>query len=131
MKLVFSYSLFALVAIIANFCAQELSLRIYSSTYALWVSIIFGTFVGLVVKFYLDKTYIFKFISKNNVQEGYAFFLYSLMGVLTTSIFWGMEWAFYLYFATDVMKYVGGFLGLVIGYFAKYYLDKRFVFRAV
>lgn len=102
---------------------------LYGAAYALWVSIVVGTLVGLVVKFYLDKTYIFKFIAKNNVQQGYVFLLYSVMGVLTTSIFWGMEWAFYLYFSTDVMKYVGGFLGLVLGYIAKYYLDKHFVFR--
>ncbi|MCO8059956.1 GtrA family protein [Acinetobacter towneri] len=129
MKLVVYYSLFALVAIIANFCAQELSLMLYGAAYALWVSIVVGTLVGLVVKFYLDKTYVFKFITKNNAQQGYVFLLYSVMGVLTTSIFWGMEWAFYLYFSTDVMKYVGGFLGLVLGYIAKYYLDKHFVFR--
>lgn len=129
MKLVVYYSLFALVAIIANFCAQEFSLMLYGAAYALWVSIVVGTLVGLVVKFYLDKTYVFKFITKNNAQQGYVFLLYSVMGVLTTSIFWGMEWAFYLYFSTDVMKYVGGFLGLVLGYIAKYYLDKHFVFR--
>ena len=50
------------------------------------------------------------------------------MGVFTTAIFWGTEYAFHLIFTTDAMRYIGGVLGLTIGYYIKYQLDKRFVF---
>ena len=50
------------------------------------------------------------------------------MGVFTSAIFWGTEYAFHLIFAGDFMRYVGGVLGLTIGYYVKYQLDKRFVF---
>ena len=33
-------------------------------------------------------------------------------------------------FETKEMRYLGGVLGLAIGYLAKYHLDKRYVFRA-
>ncbi|HMU91334.1 MAG TPA: GtrA family protein, partial [Pseudomonadales bacterium] len=32
-------------------------------------------------------------------------------------------------FATKEMRYLGGIIGLAIGYLAKYHLDKRYVFR--
>jgi putative flippase GtrA len=50
------------------------------------------------------------------------------MGVFTTVIFWSVEYAFYLTFATDTMRYVGGVIGLAIGFYVKYQLDKKFVF---
>ena len=51
------------------------------------------------------------------------------MGLATTVIFWGFEFGFQYLFATKEMRYLGGALGLAIGYVAKYLLDKRFVFR--
>ena len=38
------------------------------------------------------------------------------------------EFAFQLLFGTDGMRYLGGVVGLTVGYFIKYRLDKRFVF---
>ena len=43
------------------------------------------------------------------------------MGLATTVIFWGFE--------TKEMRYLGGIIGLAIGYLTKYHLDKRYVFR--
>jgi putative flippase GtrA len=51
------------------------------------------------------------------------------MGLLTTVIFWGFEWAFQLLYETKEMRYLGGVIGLALGYLTKYQLDKRFVFR--
>ena len=34
-------------------------------------------------------------------------------------------------FETKEMRYLGGILGLMIGYICKYYLDKRYVFKTV
>jgi positive regulator of sigma E activity len=50
------------------------------------------------------------------------------MGVFTTLIFWLTEYAFHLVFLTDEMRYIGAILGLSVGYYVKYQLDKRFVF---
>jgi putative flippase GtrA len=50
------------------------------------------------------------------------------MGVLTTIIFWAIELAFEHIYQTKEMRYLGGIIGLAIGYIIKYQLDKRFVF---
>lgn len=62
------------------------------------------------------------------VDDGKKFILYSSMGVVTTLIFWGTELGFEFIFATKFMRYIGGIIGLTIGYTVKYHLDKRFVF---
>ena len=51
------------------------------------------------------------------------------MGVVTTVIFWGVEFGFQAMIGTREMRYLGGVIGLAIGYLAKYRLDKRFVYR--
>ena len=51
------------------------------------------------------------------------------MGVFTTAIFWSTELAFHLIFQSAELRYLGGIIGLAIGYLTKYELDKRFVFR--
>jgi len=50
------------------------------------------------------------------------------MGVITTSIFWVTEYAFHLFFASEPMRYLGGVIGLAIGFYFKYRLDKKYVF---
>jgi hypothetical protein len=52
------------------------------------------------------------------------------MGLATTFIFWGFEFGFQHLFETKEMRYLGGIIGLAIGYLTKYQLDKRYVFRA-
>lgn len=128
MKLIFYYSFFAAVAILSNFLVQEGVLYFYSGLFSLWISIFLGTLVGLVVKFVLDKKYIFQFMTVSKKQDASLFILYSVMGVVTTGIFWGMELSFFYIFDSHIMKYVGGLLGLIVGYIVKYYLDKKFVF---
>ncbi len=88
-----------------------------------------GTGVGLVVKYILDKRYIFRFRARNVVHDSRVFLLYALMGLATTAIFWGFEFGFHHIFASKEMRYLGGVIGLAIGYLTKYQLDKRFVFR--
>jgi putative flippase GtrA len=90
---------------------------------------IVGTGVGLVVKYVLDKRYIFRFRARDAAHDGKTFFLYTVMGLATTAIFWGFELGFDYLFATKQMRYMGGVLGLAIGYLVKYNLDKHYVFR--
>ncbi|MES2819182.1 MAG: GtrA family protein [Pseudomonadota bacterium] len=129
MKLAAIYGLLAIIATVFNIGAQDLLIRLYSGSYSILLSMVFGTAVGLVVKYILDKRYIFAFKAQNAAHDGQVFMLYALMGLITTAIFWGFELAFEHFFASKEMRYLGGVIGLAIGYLAKYALDKRFVFR--
>lgn len=128
MNVAVAYALFAVIAIIVNILAQDIFLKIYHAEFAISLSILFGTAVGLLLKYWLDKKFIFRFVAKNLEQQGRTFILYAMMGVLTTLIFWGTEWVFEWMFETKEMRYLGGVLGLVIGYMVKYFLDKKYVF---
>lgn len=127
-KIALYYIIFALIATAANIAAQDCSVRVYGGAFSVALSIFIGTGVGLLVKYELDRRYIFRFYPKNKRAHQKTFLLYALMGIFTTLIFWGFEWAFHLIFATKEMRYLGGILGLAIGYCSKYHLDKRYVF---
>jgi putative flippase GtrA len=122
------YTLFAAFSTAINIGTQMLSIWAYTGPYAVEVSILVGTAAGLPLRYFLEKRYIFAFKSDNMVHDGRLFVLYSFMGVFTTAIFWGTEYAFYLIYDTDTMRYVGGVIGLAIGFYVKYQLDKKFVF---
>jgi putative flippase GtrA len=128
-KLAIIYAIFALIATAANIGAQDLVVRTYSGAFDIPASVIVGTGVGLVVKYILDKRYIFRFRTRSVAHDTQTFALYSLMGLATTVIFWGFEFGFHYIFETKEMRYLGGVIGLAIGYLTKYHLDKRFVFR--
>jgi len=70
MPLVIKYTLFAIIATIANILCQDTVNRLYHGQYNLYSSMFLGTIVGLVVKYLLDKIYIFSFKSKNMLQDG-------------------------------------------------------------
>jgi putative flippase GtrA len=129
MKLAAVYSILALIAALANLVAQDLIVRNYSGPNDVMISVAIGTGAGLVAKYILDKRFIFRFRARNAVHDAKTFMLYTLMGLATTVIFWGFEFGFHHLFATKEMRYVGGAIGLAIGYLAKYHLDKRYVFR--
>lgn len=122
------YVAFAIVATIVNLFTQEITSTIFQYEYEIIVSMFTGTLAGLVVKYLLDKKFIFKFETKSQKQDITTFFFYSLMGVVTTVLFWVTEYTFDLWFETKTMRYVGAVIGLSIGYVTKYYLDKKYVF---
>jgi putative flippase GtrA len=128
MKLTIMYAILALIATAVNIAAQDLVIRYLSSGYAVTLSIMVGTAVGLLCKYILDKRYIFRFKAANIKHDGQTFVLYTLMGLATTAIFWGFEFGFHHLFDEKLMRYLGAVIGLAIGYFAKYHLDKRYVF---
>lgn len=128
-KIAICYILFALIATGANIGAQDLCTRIYAGPFSILLSVVIGTAAGLVVKYMLDKHYIFRFKTKNTLHNSKVFALYSLMGLATTVIFWGFEFTFQYIFESKEMRYLGGIIGLTIGYVTKYHLDKKFVFR--
>ena len=87
-----------------------------------------GTIVGLIIKYLLDKRWIFYDIGNGLRDHSQKFSLYTAMGIVTTAIFWGTETAFWLIWQTDLMREVGAILGLSVGYIVKYMLDRRYVF---
>jgi len=129
MQLVLLYSIFAAIATVANLGAQDLSTRVYDGPYHVLLSVFIGTGVGLVLKYLLDKKWIFRFKAEKARHDATMFTLYVTMGLVTTAIFWGVEFGFNHVFGTAEMRYVGGCIGLAIGYVIKYRLDKRYVFR--
>jgi putative flippase GtrA len=129
-RIAFLYAMFAAIATAANIGCQAIVTWLYHGLYAVPVSILVGTAAGLPVKYLLEKRHIFSFESESLAHDGRMFALYSLMGLFTTVLFWGVEATFQMIFGTDVMRYLGGAIGLTIGYVIKYRLDKRFVFVA-
>jgi hypothetical protein len=129
MKLATIYIILALIASAANIGSQDLIIRNYSGAFAVTVSVAVGTVVGLLIKYVLDKRYIFSFRARDARHDGQTFALYALMGLVTTTIFWGFEFGFHALFDSKELRYLGGAIGLAIGYVLKYRMDKRYVFR--
>ena len=123
------YILFAIASTIANLVFQYLSFLVYDGFLDLYVAMFMGTLAGLILKYILDKKYIFFHTPKSKKDDGKKFLLYSLMGVFTTFIFWGFEIGFDYMYESENAKYLGAVLGLSIGYVVKYFLDKKFVFK--
>jgi putative flippase GtrA len=126
--LVSRYAAFAVTAILANLGAQRLVLWFGESAVIFIFAIIVGTLVGLVVKFTLDKRFIFFDTSKGLKAQGELLSRYSITGIVTTLIFWGSETAFWAIWRTEFMRELGAILGLGIGYIMKFNLDQRYVF---
>lgn len=126
--LVFRYTLFAILATLANLAAQRSVLWFGDSVTLFALAVGSGTGVGLVLKYFLDKRWIFEDLSSGVKEHGKKFSLYTTMGILTTAIFWGTETGFWLVWQTDMMRELGAVIGLSIGYVVKYCLDRRFVF---
>jgi len=129
MKTGFLYALFAGFATGVNLLTQWPVFLILEQDWAIYPAVLLGTFTGLLTKYILDKKWIFYFVTTSKTEDAYYFSLYSFMGVFTTMIFWGTEITFFFLFNFQGAQYVGGALGLMLGYTLKYYLDKKFVFR--
>lgn len=141
--LIARYGLFAVIATLANLGTQRLVMPwaepmpgwldglVPSPLFATAVfgaAMILGTFVGLVIKYVLDKKWIFFDAGTGLKQHGAKFGLYTAMGLVTTAIFWSTESLFWFVWHTEAMRELGAVLGLAVGYVVKYRLDRRFVF---
>ncbi len=126
--LILRYAAFAVVATIANLASQRLILQFGESGGYFAAAVGAGTIVGLVIKYALDKRWIFHDLEAGVKNHSRKFSLYTAMGLITTAIFWGTETAFWLIWQTEMMRETGAILGLSVGYVVKYNLDRRFVF---
>lgn len=129
--LVTVYSFFAILATFINIGTQDLVVRLYSGPLGIYIAVLFGTLTGLLVKYTLDKQYIFQYQTHSLSHNTRTFIFYSMMGLMTTLIFWAFEFGFGFFFHTKMMRYLGAILGLAIGYVIKYNLDKAYVFCKV
>jgi len=120
--------LFAALSTMVNIGSQAVSVWAYNGPFYVEMSILVGTAAGLPSRYFLEKRYIFAFTSKNLTHDWMTFVSYSATGLITTLIFWGTEYAFHIIYGTDVMRYVGGVIGLSMGFHLKYRLDKKYVF---
>jgi len=136
--LAIKYIFFAAIATSVNLSSQFLTfftiehltfLSIFQDI-SLVLGILVGTVTGLLTKYILDKKYIFKFQVNDIKHDTKTFMLYTYVGIFTTCIFWGTELLFDALIKTDSARYIGAIVGLSIGYAIKYFLDKRFVFKA-
>ena len=124
------YVAFAVVATVINLGLQRAVLAIRSDETGFVLALVLGTVGGLVVKYVLDKRWVFDDRSTGLAQNSRKFGLYAALGLITTAIFWGTETAFWLIWQTHAMREAGAVLGLAIGYVVKYLLDRRYVFDA-
>ena len=122
------YTSFAVCATIGNLATQRMVLSIDDGTRAFGLALIAGTTVGLVVKYLLDKRWIFMDEATGLRAHGQRFSRYTAMGIFTTLLFWITESAFWIMWKTDLMREIGAVFGLALGYYLKYHLDKRYVF---
>lgn len=127
-KIAMMYTVFAAISGSINIGGQAIIIWLYQGPFAIPLSVLVGTVTGLPIKYVLEKRHIFDFKSENLMHDGRLFMLYTIMSVFTTVLFWGSEYVFHHIFGTNVMRYLGGAVGLSLGYLTKYHLDKRFVF---
>jgi putative flippase GtrA len=127
-RLMLLYTLFAAISTIANLATQMVMVRLYVGSFAIPVSVLAGTAVGLPIKYILDKLYIFRFVTQSTWHDGRLFLIYSVTAMVTTALFWGTEFLLHWLFGTEAMRLLGAVIGLTFGYIIKYRLDARFVF---
>lgn len=123
--LVLRYGAFAAVATVVNLGFQRVVLE---AVPLLAPAMLVGTAAGLVVKYLLDKRWIFFDGTTGAAAHGRKFALYTAMGVVTTLIFWGSETAAWAIWHSEPAREAGAIAGLMVGYVVKFRLDRRFVF---
>ena len=142
-RLTTTYAVFAVLAIALNLGVQRWVLQVAAPWASPWLAqvglphgprarvlpaLVAGTAAGLVLKYFLDKRFIFADGSSGAAAHVRKFSLYALMGVATTVIFWASELLAAWVHPGGVAVYIGGGFGLVVGYLVKYRLDRRWVF---
>ena len=127
--LALKYALFASLAMVGNLGVQRFVFSISDSSITYVLAVLCGTVFGLLIKYFLDKNWIFYDFSNGLNEHSRKFTLYVVMGILTTLVFWGVETFFWVTWGTTDMREFGAVIGLIIGYWIKYNLDCRFVFK--
>ncbi|CAH7425878.1 GtrA-like protein [Vibrio chagasii] len=99
------------------------------SVWTVYLSMLFGTVVGMFAKFILDSYFVFHEEVKCDARGVRRLFTYSFMAIVPTLIFWGFELLFEYFFSSVSMRFFGATIGFILGAILKYNLDKRYVFN--
>ena len=127
-RLISLYMFFCILATLCNLFVQRIFLNLQDSSSNIIIAIVMGTIAGLVIKYLLDKNWIFNNYD-NSIKKNLEYFLrYSFFGIATTLIFWSFELGFLYIWKSDFAREIGAIIGLSIGYYIKYKLDKKYVF---
>jgi len=128
-ELLFLYIVFAVIVSITNLSSQRLVLSFLTGNVGYFAALFIGTFIGVVLGYFLDKNWIFKDPVMSSGVIGKQFFWYAMTGAIHTPVFWLIESIFWFIWETDGMREVGAVLGLVIAYTLKYFILRRYVFK--
>jgi putative flippase GtrA len=121
------YVIFSAISGLANLASQEGVVRLYPLL-PLLVAVVTGTGVGFFVKYALDKRWIFLDSYHDHAAEIRKLAVYGIFGIGTTILFWAVEFGCWYVWQTVEAKYAGAAIGLSLGNWIKYLLDKYFVF---
>ena len=134
--------IFAVIAIVINLITQnliEFTLKEFNPelasviflSFPMWfiIALGFGTIIGFIFKFFVDKYIIFNTIT-TMAETTTEIIKYFSFAVFTTIIFWGTETSFLVLFGEEYYL-LGGLIGLIIGYTLKFIFDKNFVFTKI
>ena len=115
------YALFAVLSIIANIGSQRLFFALGDHFFSIvplnimrFATLVVGTGVGFILKYILDRFYIFEADTQGVAEEGKQISLYASTALITTTIFWGTQLSFDFLWSYENSRYIGGVLGLVI-----------------
>ena len=128
MSLALRYALFCAIGASINLGTQWVCTRLLAAP--LLLSMAVGTAAGLIPKYILDRNYIFDGRGAGVREDARRFFIYSCLGVVTTLAFWLIEWLATLVSSHPSAQFMGGAAGLVLTYYAKYLMDRRWVFNS-
>ncbi len=139
------YMSFAAISIVLNLVSQYLmrvllvfflpnfaNTKFLNFEYWFLIALGFGTVIGFLFKFVVDKFVVFEEKLLENRKEeiqktSKQISLYFSFAIFTTMIFWGFEFTFKVFLSGNWYLF-GGLIGLIIGYTVKFLLDRKFVF---
>ena len=93
-QLITLYISFCILAMFCNLFVQRIFLYSQHSSSDIIIAIAMGTIAGLIVKYFLDKNWIFNNYEKSIYKNMKYFMKYSFFGIATTLIFWSFELSF-------------------------------------
>ena len=126
-NLIALYAIVAGVTIALNVLFQRIVFRLYDGPNAIFYAMIGGALVALIVKYFLDRIFIFSVKSGPQASE---FLRYAFTGGLITLVYFIVEHMIWNTFQTEFARDVGIVLGMTAGYGLKFLIDRDFVFRA-
>ncbi len=116
--------------ICANFSEIDLIQTFYCSIYPYNMPELVGSIIAVgityIIKFFLDKFYVFKKKSMEIKETSKQFIKYFLFAILTTVENIGIQFIFTNFIGTPLE--ISFIIALSIGYLTKFFLDKRYVF---